>query len=400
MKDDNYKNGFKENFLISPVNGGVLDGLNFSVKDVINIAGHRTGFGNPLWEKTHSVAVENAICVQQILANGASCIGKTITGELGSGSTGANHFYGTPYNPRVPECVPGGSSSGSAVTVANGLADFSLGTDAGGSIRVPASFCGIYGMRPSHGIISMSGVTTLAPTFDTVGIFANSIDLLSKVMSLFIDNDPNEESRVGEIFIIDDLVQICSDEVKSSIQRINNVCFEVFKKHPITIKLNDIDKNAGHSTLGIANTFLEVFCSEIWTSISEWANEVKLEFGKNTYVDFSFMQKISKNNISSSFLRKEYFFKKLNDFLNPNNIFLIPTTPFAPITRPEKNSKINEFNYEKLRPLISVASVGKLPQINIPVFNKDKVPLGISLVAGYRRDAYLIQVAKRIQNYI
>ena len=115
----NYKNGFKDCFIISPTNKGILDGLNFSVKDVINLEGHRTGFGNPLWEKTHPLAVENAVCIQQILTNGASCIGKTITGELGFGSTGANHFYGTPYNPKVPKLVPGGSSSGSAVSVAS-----------------------------------------------------------------------------------------------------------------------------------------------------------------------------------------------------------------------------------------------------------------------------------------
>lgn len=394
------KNGFKETCLIPPFREGSLSGLTFSVKDVFNLKGYKTGFGNPLWEKTHPVAVENAICIQQILANGASCVGKTIMGELGCGSTGANHFYGTPYNPRAPELVPGGSSSGSAVSVANGSVDFSLGTDAGGSVRIPSSFCGILGMRPSHGIISMAGVTSLAPSFDTVGVFASSMEVLSKVMSLLLDNKLQEKSRVGDIFIIDDLVQICSDEVKSSIKKVSDICFELFKKRPRIIKLNDIDEEANDSSSGIANTFLNVFCSETWTSISDWANEVKLEFGKSSYVDFSFMKNIDKEKIYRAFLKKEYFFKKLNDFLLPNNLFLIPTTPFAPVAKPANNTKINEFNYEKLRPLISLASVGRLPQLNIPILNQANVPLGISLVAAFKKDAYLIKIAEKIQRVL
>ena len=95
MQEDNYKSGYKETFFIPPIHSGVLDGLNFSVKDIFNLEGRRTGFGNPLWEETHPIAIEHAICIQQILANGASCVGNTILGELGCGSTGANHFYGT-----------------------------------------------------------------------------------------------------------------------------------------------------------------------------------------------------------------------------------------------------------------------------------------------------------------
>ena len=112
---------------------------------------------------------------------GASIVGKTQTDELTYSLNGENIHYGTPINPRAPGRIPGGSSSGSAVAVAGELVDFALGTDCGGSVRAPASFCGIYGMRPSHGRISVAGVFRLAPSFDTVGWFARDAGLLARV---------------------------------------------------------------------------------------------------------------------------------------------------------------------------------------------------------------------------
>lgn len=396
MLNDRYKTGIKESFFIPAIRNGILDGLRFSVKDVFNTQGHYTSFGNPLWEKTHPVATENAICVQQLLVNGAFCIGNTITGELGCGSTGANHFFGTPLNPKALDLVPGGSSSGSASSVAAGLVDFSLGTDAGGSIRVPASFCGVLGIRPSQGIISTSGVTTLSPSLDTVGVLANSIEVLDKVMSILLGYELKNENNVGKIFVIEDYVKFCSKDINDAMKEFSEVCKNEFKKDLIAIKLSDIDSHADHTDLGIANTFLHILCAEVWTSISAWANEVQLEFGKDTYVDFSFMKNLDKTKIAQAFSRKEYFFEKINRFLSPNNLFCIPTTPFSAVLRPAIKTKINEFDYDRLRPLISLASIGRLPQINLPILNKGAAPIGISLIAGFKKDNYLISMAKKI----
>jgi amidase len=130
---------FVSHFTIEPIGTGSLDGLRFAVKDLIDIAGYKTGCGNPTWLDTHPPAMANAVCVDQILAAGARCVGKTVTDELAFSLNGENDFYGTPLNPKAPDRVAGGSSSGSASAVACGLADFALGTDTGGSVRVPAS---------------------------------------------------------------------------------------------------------------------------------------------------------------------------------------------------------------------------------------------------------------------
>src|SRR4029077_4269094 len=123
----------------------------------------------------------HAVCVEQLLAAGAHCVGKTVTDELAFSLIGENHFYGTPLNPAAPGRVPGGSSSGSASAVACGLADFALGTDTGGSVRVPASNCGLFGLRPSPGMISVAGVMPFAPTFDTVVVLTRDADVLARV---------------------------------------------------------------------------------------------------------------------------------------------------------------------------------------------------------------------------
>src|SRR5215212_7561955 len=172
---------FVETIELGSIASGPLDGLNFAVKDLIDIASHKTGCGNPSWCDTHPVVTVNAVCVEQLLSAGARCVGKTVCDELAFSLIGENYFYGTPLNPKAPDRVPGGSSSGSASAVACGLADFALGTDTGGSVRVPASNCGIWGWRPSHGLISVAGVMPFSPTLDTVGVFARGGELLQRV---------------------------------------------------------------------------------------------------------------------------------------------------------------------------------------------------------------------------
>ena len=126
---------FIEKFTIPPTKDGPLRGRTFAVKDLIDVAGHRTGCGNPTWLAAHPPAAVHAVCVEQLLAAGAQCEGKTITDEFAFSLLGENHHYGTPLNPAAPDRVPGGSSSGSASAVACGLVDFAIGTDTGGSCR-------------------------------------------------------------------------------------------------------------------------------------------------------------------------------------------------------------------------------------------------------------------------
>ncbi|MDB5821090.1 MAG: gatA, partial [Rhizobacter sp.] len=137
---------------------GPLAGLTFAAKDLFDVQGHVTGCGNPDWARTHAPAHRHAWAVAQLLEAGATLVGKTVTDEISLGLLGINRFHGTPLNPKAPDRVAGGSSSGSASAVASGLVDLSLGTDSGGSVRIPSSFCGLFGLRPTHGAIPVDGL--------------------------------------------------------------------------------------------------------------------------------------------------------------------------------------------------------------------------------------------------
>ncbi len=182
-----------------PVRGaadGPLVGLTAAVKDMYDIAGARTGGGSPDWLAAHAPAATTATAVRKLIDAGATIIGKTICDEFFYSVSGANAHYGTPANPRAPGRMPGGSSSGSAAATAAGACDFALGSDTGGSIRIPASFCGLYGIRPTHGRIDLSGAMAMAPSFDVGGWFANGPGLLGKVGHVLLER-PRSHASIG-----------------------------------------------------------------------------------------------------------------------------------------------------------------------------------------------------------
>ncbi|KAJ7522780.1 hypothetical protein O6H91_18G026100 [Diphasiastrum complanatum] len=185
-----------------------LTGLTFAVKDIFNVEGLVTGFGNPDWARTHEVANQTAPAVLVLVQGGATCIGKTHMDELAYSINGENKHYGTPTNPAAPTRIPGGSSSGSAVAVAAELVNFALGTDTGGSVRVPAAFCGILGFRPSHGIVPTVGVIPMAQSFDTVGWFARDPSVLHKVGHVLLQLPPCEPRQPRRVLIAGDCFQL------------------------------------------------------------------------------------------------------------------------------------------------------------------------------------------------
>src|SRR4051812_26574541 len=169
--------------------GGPLSGLTFAAKDLFDVAGKPTGGGNHDWPTGRPIPTKHSRAGQTLLDRGATLIGKTITDEVSLGSLGENAFDGTPRNVRAPGRVPGGSSSGSAAAVAAGLCDTALGTDTGGSVRVPASFCGLYGIRPTHGRIDTTGMMAQAPTSDTTGWFARDAATFARVSAVLLGED-------------------------------------------------------------------------------------------------------------------------------------------------------------------------------------------------------------------
>jgi amidase len=175
MKPVLESNGYTEQFIL-----GEGD-LRFAVKDTLDIAGYRTRRVARRWQRR--LLRSHARVVSQLLENRCVVTGKTTLHELAFGVTGINPRCGTPVNPRFPALIPGGSSSGSAAVVASGEVDFSLGTDTGGSVRMPAACCGVMGLKPGYGVLSRQGVMPAESSLDCVGVFTRDAAVLRQVMT-------------------------------------------------------------------------------------------------------------------------------------------------------------------------------------------------------------------------
>src|ERR1700674_3826935 len=209
------RSAFVPHDLSAPIAGardGPLAGLSAAVKDMYDIAGYVTGGGSPEWFATHKPAAANCPAVQKILDAGASIIGKTVCDEFFFSVTGANAHYGTPVNPRAPDRMPGGSSSGSASATAAGACDFALGSDTGGSVRMPASFCGLYGIRPSHGRVDLAGAVPMAPSFDVAGWFAATPGVFRRVGGVLLEG-VRVEAKLAALIVASDAFAAADAEV-------------------------------------------------------------------------------------------------------------------------------------------------------------------------------------------
>jgi amidase len=383
---------FVQRIAIEPQGSGPLDGLEFAVKDLMDLAGCKTSCGNPRWLATHPVAVANAVCVDQLLFAGGRCVGKTVTDELAFGLDGENFFYGTPLNPRAPDRVPGGSSSGSASAVACGLADFALGTDTGGSVRVPASNCGILGMRPSHGFISVAGVNPLAPSFDTVGVLARDLDVLKKAASVLLACQVPAQVEVARVHFLADAFAAADREVTEALSESVEFIKSVFPGKARETSLTDLGFPEPENGLrGWYETYARIQWAEIRSCLGAWVEDAQPEFGPRPRVNFQLVRQMDRSLISEAIQRREACFRHASTFLGPHELLCMPTTPTL---APRKGSlgfdRTVETYFPRTLAFTAIAGICRLPQVTMPIADVGGVPVGLSLLAPHGMDAFLL----------
>jgi amidase len=392
-------NAFVTTFDLSPTGSGSLNGLRFAVKDTIDVAGFKTGCGNPTWRDSHPAAVVHAVCVEQLLRAGARCVGKTICDELAFSLLGENHFYGTPLNARAPDRVPGGSSSGSASAVACGLVDFALGTDTGGSARVPASNCGIWGFRPSHGFISVAGVNPLAPSFDTVSVLAQSADVLAKVGLVLLAAAPPPTNRPVTIYLIREAFALADPDVQKALSEPLRRLRKIFRG---AVRESSLQELVGNDAVQSFANWADIFCviqwAEIESSLGAWIASTKPELGPEIAASFQLVTQLDRRRVSGAVQQREKYFRTLDEFLGPDGLLCIPTTPaLAPRKGdPPRRTSSGIGYYPRTLALTSVAGMGRLPQVSLPLADADGVPVGLSLLPRCGQDSLLLQVAKTV----
>lgn len=387
---------FIQRFIEEPKSSGPLDGLSFAVKDLIDVKGYKTSCGNPHWRDTHPAAAAHAVCVDQLLYAGAKCLGKTATDELAFGLDGENFFFGTPLNPKAPDRVPGGSSSGSASAVASGIVDFALGTDTGGSVRVPASNCGVFGMRPSHGFISVAGVNPLAPSFDTVGMFASNCEILLKVASVLLACDIPTHAEIGAIHLLKESFALSDPEVNEALDEPITLLRKLFPGRIREASLDQIHECFSGIDLRVFyQTYCQIQWAEIWSCLGSWVEENKPEFGPRVKVNFELVRDYDRCEVANALKRRDVYYRALSQFLGPKDLICMPTSPaLAPKKGSLGNDRTTCDYYPRTLSMTAVAGIGRLPQITLPLGMSHGVPIGISLLAAHGMDALLLSVCQ------
>jgi amidase len=389
---------FVEQFFVEPTAAGPLSGLTFAVKDLIDVAGRTTGCGNPTWARTHTPAACHAVCVEQLLAAGARCVGKTVTDELAFSLIGENHFHGTPLNPRAPARVPGGSSSGSASAVACGLIDFALGTDTGGSVRVPAGNCGLVGLRPSHDVISLAGVMPFAPTFDTVGVLTRDPRVLARVAETLLGIGVSTAPHVTRVHLISEAFALCESDTRQALREPLEMVRRAFADRVRETSIYEFDGRAAGS--GMSAWYESIYrvlqWAEIWSSLGEWIRDTRPEFGPTTARNFELARTVKRSDVGTASLLREAACDRLAAFLEPGALLCIPTTPApAPFKGTVGNRSQDSTNYYSAAlTLTSLAGVGRLPQVSLPLGECQGAPIGLSLLAGHRQDSLALAAAQ------
>jgi amidase len=388
---------FVETFELPPTADGPIAGLRFAVKDLIDVAGRATGCGNPTWRETHPPAAVHAVCVEQLLAAGAHCVGKTVTDELAFSLIGENHFYGTPLNPAAPGRVPGGSSNGSASAVACRLADFALGTDTGGSVRVPASNCGIWGLRPSNGFVSVAGVMPLAPSLDTVGILARSGDVLRQSAEVLLASKANMGEEHPTIHLLDDAFALVDPEVRQALEPVVEQLRTVYGPRVRTISLAQIfGDGPGSRWETWHDTYSVLLWAEVRSSLGAWIAAERPQLGPVTAGGFKLVDNLDRSRVRSAIEVREMCYRTLRRAIGPRDLWCLPTVPSsAPAKASNAHVRASPY-YRSTLSLTSLAGVGRLPQVSMPLARTPDSPVGLSLIGAHGQDMFLVAAAEEI----
>jgi len=362
--------------------GGSLHGLTFAAKDNYDVAGFACCAGNPDWLRTHPPAQATAPAIRLLLEAGASLAGKTLLDELAYSVAGENIHYGTPINPRAPARNTGGSSCGSAAAVAGGLVDFALGSDTGGSVRVPASFCGLFGIRPTHGVVPVSGLVPHVPSADTVGWFARDARTLRRVGDILL-RDLTRADPPRRVLVVDDLFALAGAAARAALTSVmERIVPEIgFKDH-----LNLCPEGFEHWR----ETYMTISLYEAWSSHAEWIKRVRPVFSPAIAQRYEAGSRVTLDEYRAATRERESVRARLDATLADGAVLCLPTTPFiAPLrSEPETPQRRNA-----IFTLTCIASMCGVPQVSVPAAEVDGCPIGWSLMGARRADKTLLELA-------
>ena len=360
-------------------NSGSLSGMTFLCKDMCDIKGFKSSCGNPDFYKHSIEALDYAPFLKKILNEGAILKGITICDEFFYSIIGENKHYGTPENLNSPNCVPGGSSSGSAAALTNHDFDFTIGTDTGGSVRVPASFCGVFGFRPTHGRIDLNKVYPMAKSFDTLGWFSNNKPNMLKLGKIFFDNFREIQIEQKNILIPIDIVDDLDQDIKSQFYNYCEYKFKNLKK----VQLSNYKKSE------LADCFRVIQGYEIKLNILPWIEKYNPKISTEINSRFKMAKNITKNMYDDAVNLRKKFISELDQNLPVESILIFPTTPFSAPIKGQSDDDLSELR-KKVMEFTCIGGLSSRPQISIPKFKGSTGPIGLSVLGNKYADEIIL----------
>ena len=367
---------------------GPLSGLRFAVKDLMDVAGYPTSNGQPLMLARSGIKTRHADVVERLLNAGAEFAGKTITDELAFSMNGRNAHFGAPINAAAPDRITGGSSCGSASAVSHGLVDFALGTDTGGSVRAPANHCGLWGLRPSHGRISLRGAWDLAPSFDTLGWFTQDLPTFARVADVLLGPDPHPlPARVRCLRpepCWDLLDAPALESLKPTLERIDTLLGPLQSAPDCSL---DFD--------ALYWAFRYIQGEEAWQIDGEFISTHHPPLGPDIAQRFDWSREVTSEQVQSSRAVRNAFTEQLAQALGTDTVWVMPTMPdIAPLIH-DSPEALERYRNNAIR-LLCLSGLSGFPQLHLPLATRLNAPFGLSLLGPKGSDRSLIRLAEQL----
>jgi amidase len=371
---------------------GPLAGRTFMVKDLFAIAGRKVSNGNPDWYAQAKGAPATARAIQWLLDAGASLTGITVCDEFFYSVLGTNIHYGTPINCRAKRHVTGGSSCGSAASVAATMCDFALGSDTGGSIRVPASFCGLYGLRPTHGRIDLAGATPMAPSYDTLGFLARDAELFRAVGNVLLEGE-KVEAPLKRLIIAEDMFARAEASIDEAL-------WQVFARMGRSLPQPERKIIAGDDIDDWRDAFRIIQGFEIQSTLLPFVLSHRESFAPAIRERFEAAAMITASEAEAARGVRSAVADRMRGIAQPGTVIVMPTTPTLPPERdiPDGASTV-EF---RSRTLASTCLAGHsgLPELSIPSAEAAFCKVGLSFIGWAGGDEALLDIAASLESVL
>ncbi|WP_420548949.1 amidase [Curvivirga sp.] len=387
--NDPFNAFIREEWQADATGEGKLNRMTFAVKDIFHMAGHKNSFGNPDWLRTHDAATQNAPVIEKLLAAGATGRGATHTVEMAFSLIGHNSHYGTPINPNALDCDPGGSSSGSASAVAGGLVDFALGSDTSGSVRIPSSHCGLYGLRPTHNRIPLEGILPLAPGFDTIGWFARDPQLLRRVGQVLFD-DWETPSKDLKFLAPKEIWDQASPAVVKELLPKLEVIAEIFGD------IKEVELTSPNETIeDWFNSNRHVQGWEIWQTHKDWVEKEKPTFSDGVAGRMEWAQTVTEAEWKAGEEVRAEVANNLKKIIGDGTILVFPSSHEPAPLRDLPVEEMEAYRFASLR-MTCLSGITGTPQITMPLGRVNRRPVGLSFLAWRGNDEKLLALAEAL----